>query len=179
MGSKLSLINVCTHSARNQVIHFCVTCRDHRQNFQVCVSDLLQAAVFRTLGITALAALTDSPRPWAISTPAVNRTTHLEREQTNFRALLLWGGDHKQQWFSSPVTCTDLLITNYFRGFPWLSGKEPACQCRRHVFDSWGGKIPWRRKWQSTPEFLPEKFHAQRSLEGYSSWDCKQSHTTE
>ena len=24
----------------------------------------------------------------------------------------------------------------------WLSGKEPTCQCRRHVFDSWSGKIP-------------------------------------
>ena len=29
-------------------------------------------------------------------------------------------------------------------------------------------KIPWRRKWQPTPEFLPGKFHGQRSLEGYS-----------
>lgn len=58
MGSKLSLITVCTHSARNQVMHFCVTCRDHRQNFQVCLRDLLQAAVFRTLGITVMAALT-------------------------------------------------------------------------------------------------------------------------
>ena len=24
----------------------------------------------------------------------------------------------------------------------WLSGKEFACQCRRHVFDPWSGKIP-------------------------------------
>ena len=23
----------------------------------------------------------------------------------------------------------------------WLSGKEFACQCRRHVFDPWSGKI--------------------------------------
>ena len=27
----------------------------------------------------------------------------------------------------------------------WLSGKESACQCRRHGFDPWVGKIPWRR----------------------------------
>ena len=42
----------------------------------------------------------------------------------------------------------------------WLSGKEPACQCRklkRHRFDPWVGKIPWRRTWQSTPIFLPGK----------------------
>jgi len=25
-------------------------------------------------------------------------------------------------------------------------------------------KIPWRRKWQPIPVFLPEKFHGQRSL---------------
>ena len=35
------------------------------------------------------------------------------------------------------------------------------------------GRIPWRRKWQSTPVFLPGKSHGQRSLAGYSSWDCK------
>ena len=27
--------------------------------------------------------------------------------------------------------------------------------------------------------FLPEKFHEQRSLAGYSPWDCKGSNTTE
>ena len=28
-------------------------------------------------------------------------------------------------------------------GLPWwLSGKESSCQCRRHRFDSWSGKIP-------------------------------------
>ena len=36
------------------------------------------------------------------------------------------------------------------------------------------GKIPWR-KWRSTPVFLPEKFHAQRSLAGYSPWGQKES----
>ena len=44
----------------------------------------------------------------------------------------------------------------------WLSGKESACQCRRHRrrgFDPWVGKIPWRKKWQPTPVFLPGKFH--------------------
>ena len=28
----------------------------------------------------------------------------------------------------------------------WLSGKESACQCRRHRFDPWVGKIPWRKE---------------------------------
>ena len=62
------------------------------------------------------------------------------------------------------------------------SCKEPDCQCRRHKrlgFSPWVGKIPWRRKWQPTPVFLPGEFHGQRSLAGYSPWDCKESDMTE
>ena len=44
----------------------------------------------------------------------------------------------------------------------WLSGKESACYCRRCMFDTWVGKSPWRRKWQPTPVFLPEKSYGQR-----------------
>jgi len=48
------------------------------------------------------------------------------------------------------------------------SGKEPACPRRRrktHGFNPWLAKtkIPWRRKWQPTPVFLPGQFHGQRS----------------
>ena len=62
------------------------------------------------------------------------------------------------------------------------SGKKSACQCRRrkrHRFDPWIGKIPWRKKWQTTPVLLPGKSHGQRSLVGYSLWGCKESDTTE
>ena len=41
----------------------------------------------------------------------------------------------------------------------WFSGKESTCQCRRSGFNPWVRKIPWRRKWQPTPVFLPEKSH--------------------
>ena len=34
------------------------------------------------------------------------------------------------------------------------------------MFDFWVGKIPWLRKWQPTPAFLPGKSHGQRSLTG-------------
>ena len=56
-------------------------------------------------------------------------------------------------------------------------GKEPACQCgrhRRHGFNPWVMKIPWRRAWQLTLVFLPGK-----SLAGYSPWGCKESDMTE
>ena len=62
------------------------------------------------------------------------------------------------------------------------SGKEPTCQCRkhkRHGFDPWVRKIPWRRAWQPTPVFLPGESHGQRNLAGYSPWSCKKSDTTE
>ena len=43
---------------------------------------------------------------------------------------------------------------------------------RRPGFDHWVRKIPWRRKWQPTPAFLPGESHGQRGLVGYSprSW---------
>ena len=41
------------------------------------------------------------------------------------------------------------------------------------------GKIPWRRKWQPTPVFLPGESHGQRSLEGCSLWGYKEPDTTE
>ena len=62
-------------------------------------------------------------------------------------------------------------------GLPtWLCGKETAFQCRRCCrcrINPWIGKIPWRRKWQPTPVFLPGKSHGQRSLAGYSPWGHK------
>ena len=59
------------------------------------------------------------------------------------------------------------------------AGKKFTCQCRRRRSDSWVRKIPWRRKWQFTPVFLPGKFHGQRSLAGCSPWGHKESDTTE
>ena len=59
------------------------------------------------------------------------------------------------------------------------SGKESSCQCRRRGFDPGIGKISWRRGWQSTPVFLPEELHGQRSLPGYSPYGHTESDTTE
>ena len=65
-------------------------------------------------------------------------------------------------------------------GIPtWLWGKPSTCQCRRPRFDPWVGKIPWRRKRQPTPVFLPGKSHGHRSLAGYSPLGHKVSDTTE
>ena len=65
------------------------------------------------------------------------------------------------------------------RGLPLPGGEESASLCRRCGFAPWIRKIPWRRKWQPTPVFLPGKSHGQRSLAGYSLRGCKALDMTE
>ena len=74
------------------------------------------------------------------------------------------------------MNVTHCIIVN-IEGFLVLRGKEYTCQCIRHRFYPWVEKIPWRRKWQPTPIFLPGKSHGQRSLAGYSPWVAKELDT--
>ena len=100
-----------------------------------------------------------------------------------------WGSDNIMEdpgaeWLSyaAPKFLTllsELINIYYFLRLPrWCSGKESSCQCRRHKrrrFDPWVRKIPWRRKWQPTPVFLPGKSHGWRSPVGYHPWGHKES----
>ena len=52
----------------------------------------------------------------------------------------------------------------------WVRNLLAMQRHKRCWFDPWFGKIPWRRKWQSTPILLPRKSHGQRNLAGYSPW---------
>ena len=68
-----------------------------------------------------------------------------------------------------PQFCCELKL---LFGFPrWLSGKESACQYKRHGFDPWVRKIRCRRKRHSN--ILPGKSHGQGNMAGYSPWGCK------
>ena len=58
-------------------------------------------------------------------------------------------------------------------GLPWWLSSKSVCQSRKWELDPWEGRIPWRRKRQPTPVFLPEKSSGQRSLVGYSPWVAK------
>ena len=58
----------------------------------------------------------------------------------------------------------------------WLGGKEPPANAGEASSIPGGGgvavgvgNIPWRRKWQPTPVFLPGKPHGHRNLAGYNS----------
>ena len=50
-------------------------------------------------------------------------------------------------------------------------GRQESCP--------WVRRILWRREWQSTLVSWPGEFRGQRSLEGYSPWDHKESDMTE
>ena len=68
------------------------------------------------------------------------------------------------------VSATEGLMSSNTIGFPGDSvGKESTC----NAGEPWVGKIPWRRKWQPTPVFLPGESHGQRSLVDYSPQGCK------
>ena len=70
-------------------------------------------------------------------------------------------GTHTYKDAESSVLCISALLSLVW-GLPCSSaGKETSCnagvhlQCRKPGLDSWVGKIPWRRKWQPSPVFLP------------------------
>ena len=68
---------------------------------------------------------------------------------------------------------------------PWSTGlpsgsavkKPPAVQ--ETQVQSLGQKIPWRKEWLPTPQFLPGEAHGQRRLVGYSPEGCRKSDTTD
>ena len=87
---------------------------------------------------------------------------------------------------------TGLQIVNIFQSwlayllYLWDSQMAQSwrvcLQCRWHSrrgFNPWVRKVPWRRKRQPTPVFLPGKSHGQRILAGYSPWGPRESDTTE
>ena len=89
-----------------------------------------------------------------------------------------WGVCQMENYTGNPGLTTHWVHSPLASGNPWwLSGKESACQYKRHRFDPWVGKITWRRKCQPILVSLPGKFHGQRSLLGYSLWSCKESDT--
>ena len=79
-----------------------------------------------------------------------------------------------QEFISGCLFCSiDWHICIYASQLPqWLSRWRICLQWRRHRrcrFNPWVKKIPWRRKWQPCPVFLPKKSPGQRSLGGLES----------
>ena len=86
-------------------------------------------------------------------------------------------------WLNQHEGCWGWVQDQYWReyctSFPCRSvGKESTFNVGDPGFDSWVGKIPWRRKWQPITVFLPGKSHGQRSLAGYSPWVARVRHNS-
>ena len=84
---------------------------------------------------------------------------------------------------SHKVTCnlrrTNSALTQGFVGFPGGASSRVRLpfRSRRHRFDPWVGKIPWRRKWQPIPVCLPGKSHWQRTWLVIQPMGCEESDT--
>ena len=124
--------------------------------------------------------------PKLIASGAVHLMGNLAPRGEDTGALLgslSWNKKVTRVWLSHFPSLGGKVLMIHFEwvthAYPrWFSDKEAACQCRRPRFNPWVEKIPWRRKWQPTPVFLPGKSHGQRSLAGYSPWDHKELYTT-
>ena len=93
--------------------------------------------------------------------------------------LLNWGWGGFGEFVFKHGHCLKLNNINLWLNKLWLSGKESACQCRRHqrcVFKPSVTKMPWRRKQQPTPVFLPGRSHGQRNLVGYNPQGLRETH---
>ena len=105
------------------------------------------------------------------------------------KASILWRSAFFTVQLSHPYMTTGKTIALTRRTFVgkvmsllFNRGKELASHCgrqKRHRFDPWVRKTPWRRAWKPTSVFLPGESHGQRNLGGHSSWGHKGSYTTE
>ena len=130
------------------------------------------------LGLTGLISLQSKGLSKIFSSTTVRKYQFFSAQPS------LWYNSHIRTW---PLGKIRALIIATFVGevMPLLFNMlsmfvlKNLLQWRRPGFDLWVRKIPWRRKWLHTPVFLPGESHGQRSLVGYSPWDCKKLDTTE
>ena len=118
--------------------------------------------------------------PWTERTEEPGRLQSMGSQKS--WVWLKWRNNNSEDMWSI-FSYTYHHFCSRFGGFPGgAGGEEPACQCRRckrHRFDPWVGKIPWRRKALPNPVFLPGDSLGQRSLAGYSPYGHKDLDMTE
>ena len=73
--------------------------------------------------------------------------------------------------FYLELSWIECLLASIY-GLPLVVKHLPAKAGDMGLIPGWG-IIPWWRKWQPTPVFLPGESHGQRSLVGYSPWGHK------
>ena len=78
--------------------------------------------------------------------------------------IIFFNSKGLESWFTTHFCC-DLRNK---RASPVAQRLKCLPPMRETGFDPWVGKIPWRRKWQPTPVYLPGESHGRRSLVGYN-----------
>ena len=117
--------------------------------------------------------------PPGSSVPGILQARTLEWVAISFSNAWKWRVKGKS------LSCVRLLATpwtaahqtspsmGFSRQEYWSGVPLPSPVGWRQRFNPWVGKIPERRKWQPILVFLTGKSHGERSLAGYSPWDCK------
>ena len=96
------------------------------------------------------------PEMWETGVQSLGQEDPLEKEMATPSSIFAWRipwteqpgrlqstGLQSQAGLSYFTFFLSLSRALYPQGLPWrLSGKESTCQCRRHSFDPWVGKIP-------------------------------------
>ena len=92
-----------------------------------------------------------------------------------------WEAGCQRWWRCSCICCVIFRqVLRSLRGFPGgsvVKNPSPMQETQETWVNPWVRKIPWWKKWQPDPVFLPEKPYGQRSLAGYSSKGCKERDT--
>ena len=87
------------------------------------------------------------------------------------------------EWVSFPFYRGSSQPKDRTQVFPGSSASKKIClKCRIPWFDSWVGKMPWRRDRQPTPVFWPGEFHGvfygvAKNQTRLSNFQCRQEIT--
>ena len=148
------LLGNATAAAKS--LQSCLTLCDPRDGSPPGVPGILQA---RTLEWDAIS-FSDAWK-WKVKVKSLSCVRLLATPWTAaYQAPPCMGFSRQEYWSGVPLR--NATVCKFPKG---IDPDQPLVPNDKY---SWVRKIPWRRKWQTTPVFLPGESHGQNSLVGYS-----------